>query len=196
MPLINSAVTFSPEIILKIATVKSESKLSHTRWGDDDLEELRREIRNFYRREQKLTCAYCREEIGSIAAVNAPIEHILPKSKYVQFMFEPKNLCVICADCNTYKRDREGLLEPPLYRNSIITYPLDSDRYRLFHPHIDEYNQHITKIKYIYLPGSKKGSYTIYACNLNRVIEELGVSDELFNDFATALERDRFGDNG
>ncbi|EJN22621.1 HNH endonuclease [Pseudomonas sp. GM79] len=196
MPLINSAVTFSPEAILKIATVKSEPQLSHTRWGDDDLEELRREIRNFYRREQKLTCAYCKEEIGVIAAANAPIEHILPKSKYIQFMFEPKNLCVICADCNTYKKDREGLLDPPLYRDAVRIYPLDSSRYRLFHPHFDEYDQHIKKIRYIYLPGSNKGSYTIFACNLNRVIVELGVSDELFNDVATALERARFGGNG
>jgi len=193
MPLINTAIVFSPDTASKIVAVKQEPGYSHVRWGDDDLETVRREIRNFYRKEQRFTCAYCRGEVGLIAAVNSPVEHVLPKSQYLQFMFEPKNLCVICADCNTYKKDREGLVETPLIRQALRDYPLDSGRYRLFHPHLDEYDQHIKKVAFLYVALSRKGGYTIFVCHLNRLIEELGVSDELFEDMSVALERARFG---
>ncbi|MFJ2331473.1 HNH endonuclease family protein [Pseudomonas helleri] len=196
MPLINSPVIFSAKVALKVEEIKKDKERSHTRWSDDDLEDMRREVRNHYRREQKLSCAYCRSDIGAIAAANSPVEHILPKSKYIQFMFEPKNLCVICADCNTYKKDSESLLDSPLDRSAIKIYPLQSHRYRLVHPHLDEYAEHIKKVQYLYISISKKGRYTIYACNLNRILEELGVSEELFEDLGTALERARFGDSG
>lgn len=192
MPTINNPIVFSMEALQKIAEVQREPGYDHTRWGGADLESVRCEIRNFYRREQRLSCAYCREQIGVQSAASAPVEHIVPKSRYLQFMFEPQNLCVICADCNEFKRSREAFADPPLTGNAIRTYPTDTNRYRLFHPHFDEYQDHIIKVGFLYLEKSGKGAYTIYICKLNRFVQNFGVSEEFMDSLQTITERERF----
>jgi 5-methylcytosine-specific restriction endonuclease McrA len=192
MPAINNSITFSAIAIAKITEVKREPEYSHTRWADDDLLEIRREIRDFYRREQRLTCAYCREVISVRAAACAPIEHIVSKSQYLQFMFEPKNLCVVCGDCNEFKGSRESMADSALVREYKRVYPSDSNKYRGFHPHLDDYEDHIIKAKFLYFNRSPKGSYTIYVCNLNRFVETFGLSQEFLDDLDTIAEQERF----
>lgn len=192
MPIINNSIVYSDRAQDKISEVKREPDYNHTRWGDGDLEHVRCEIRDYYRVEQRLKCAYCREPVGSRSAANATVEHILPKSCYTQFMFEPKNLCVVCADCNEFKSNREALADPPVTRNPIRTYPTDPNKYRIFHPHFDEYQDHILKVKFLYFEKSKKGGYTIYVCNLNRFTQDLGVSEEFMNSLETLADREQF----
>jgi len=194
MPIINNYISYSDATKNKIAEIKVEPGYSHTRWKDEDLEQVRSEIRNFYRREQRGSCVYCRGEISLRGAMNASVEHIAPKSLYVHFMFEPKNLCVICADCNEYKSNRE-VIEDLVSGNPARKYPTESARYRIVHPHIDEYNEHIVKAGFIYMERTKKGGHTIYLCNLNRWIHNFGVSDELLAGIETLTEWERFHGN-
>lgn len=192
MPTINSCIAFSQESLDKIAAIKQDPNYSHTSWSDVFLESVRCEIRDFYRREQRLNCIYCFRPVAVLAAASAPVEHILPKSLYLQFMFEPKNLCVVCADCNEYKRDREVIADTPLTGRAARDYPIDTSRYRLFHPHFDEYQDHIIKVGDLYFEKSRKGGHTIYVCNLNRFVQTFGLSEEFINSIETMIERERF----
>lgn len=85
----------------------------HSNWGEEDLKELRKAIREFYRQQQDGFCSYCRSPVSLQSAGNCQIEHIAPKSKYRDFIFEPRNLCVICADCSEIKREQETLGNEP-----------------------------------------------------------------------------------
>jgi 5-methylcytosine-specific restriction endonuclease McrA len=192
MPTINNAITFSVNASMRIRDVQAEQGYSHTRWSDDDLLDVRREIRDFYRREQRLVCAYCREVISVRAAASAPIEHIVSKSQYLQFMFEPKSLCVTCGDCNEYKSNRETLADPAMVRSYKRRYPEDSTKYRAFHPHFDEYSDHIIKVRFLYFNKTPKGNYTIYVCNLNRFVEMFGMSQEFLDNLDVLAEQERF----
>lgn len=192
MPIINSIINYSPNSLSAIEEIKNKPDYDHTSWSDDLLEVVRCEIRDFYRFEQQLNCVYCRGQVSARSAASAPVEHILPKSSYLQFMFEPKNLCVTCGDCNEFKGKREVLADEPLKGKALRLYPSDSNRYRLLHPHFDEYEDHITKVGFMYMPNSKKGGHTIYVCNLNRYFEYVGISSEFISDLETLVEKERF----
>ena len=113
MPLIDNTISFN-EIESQLITNKlSDSTFKHSDWGGDELQALRSTIRAFYRDEQVGVCAYCNNDVSLITAGNAHIEHIAPKSLYPNFIFEPKNLCIVCSDCNTIKRNQEVLEEVP-----------------------------------------------------------------------------------
>ncbi len=107
-------------------------------------------------------------------------------------MFEPKNLCVVCGDCNEYKKNREVLVEPAMRRENRRDYPQDSENYRAFHPHFDEYQEHILKVEHLYFQRSPKGAYTIYACNLNRFVEMFGMSQEMLDSMQVMARQERF----
>lgn len=192
MPIINNPISYSVSALSTIKSVKKKANYDHTAWSSDLLEEVRCEIRNFYRAEQRLICVYCREIVTARSASGAQVEHIIPKSSHLQFMFEPKNLCVTCGDCNEFKANREVLADAPLTGKALRKYPSDTARYRLLHPHFDEYKDHITKVGFMYMPISKKGSHTIYVCNLNRYFEYVGISSEFISNLETLVEKERF----
>lgn len=195
MPIINNAVTLSDESLALIQEKMQSGNYSHESWGDDDLRPVKREIREFYRVAQRLTCAYCLGPVSNRSAAGAPIEHIVPKSQCLSFMFEPKNLCVICPDCNEYKSKQETLVDPVL-KASRVNYPTNSTLFRIVHPHYDEYDEHIFKCEKLYVDCSPKGGYTIYACNLNRFYRRFGRCDELVNDVALVQQSERFYEDG
>ena len=115
-------------------------------WSDEDLKGIRRAIRSFYRKVQRASCAYCRRPISTVSVNNCHIEHIAPKSKYPNFLFEPRNLCVICADCNEIKRHQETIneiLDPLKRANQRKEYPRSSTAFKIVHPHFDDYDDHI-----------------------------------------------------
>ena len=100
-------------------------------------------------------------------------------------MFEAKNLCVICADCNLIKRDQEvsnqieDTLNNPERRSR---YPRASSAFKIIHPHIDEYDEHIIHRGRIYIDRTDKGLFTISTCKLNRYFHQFGMDDESVND--------------
>ncbi|MGY2286326.1 HNH endonuclease [Pseudomonas gingeri] len=195
MPTINNAVILSKESLVKIKKIKRNPDFSHQSWSSDELESVRSEIRDFYRNEQRLNCVFCLNPVSAKSALGAHVEHIAPKSLYPQFMFEPKNLCVVCPDCNEYKKNREVMVEKTIKTAAKRDYPQNKEKFRIYHPHYDDYNRNIKKAGFIYLENSPEGGYAIYVCNLNRFIHKFGISDELMKNFDLLLAAERFHGN-
>lgn len=163
-----------------------DSTFSFKDWSHNELINLRSAIRSFYRSEQKGICSYCRKNISLQSANNCQVEHIAPKSLYRNFIFEPKNLCVICADCNEIKREQETLNS---IKNTLLTrrarksYPRSTNSFKCYHPHFDNYSDHIEIVgDYFYVDKSKKGHFTIGVCRLNRKLYEYGWEKEIVDD--------------
>lgn len=148
-------------------------------WGSDALEGFRRNVRNHYRRVQNGLCAYCRERISAVSAANCQIDHIAPKSRYASFTFVSKNLCVVCADCNQIKSNYKALdvAEDDIIKREPVRYPQTSERFMIIHPHFDDYERHIKKLKKLYVGKTKKGHRTIEVCDLNRFFVEFGLDN-------------------
>lgn len=187
-------IVYSENAIQKISTVQ---KLENFDWNSEDNEELRKEIRNYYRLEQKGICSYCRQTVSIVFATNCHIEHIAPKSIHPEYIFEPKNLCVICSDCNQIKRDQETIGEIPdtIKKKYKTKYPDKSEDFLIVHPHFDNYDDHILIINGFYIDkASKKGSFTIGACLLNRKLlltdweKEIIEETELLEDFNSYID--------
>ncbi len=190
-----SAIKYST-LIEKSIELKVKTNFNHQNWSDDDLLSVRKEIRDFYRKEQKGICSYCKEVVSLTSTNNCHIEHIAPKSLHLKFIFTPKNLCVVCADCNEIKRNQETIGEIPetLHKASArIQYPTSSSAFKIVHPHFDKYDEHIMIINGYYIDkGSKKGNFTIGACNLNRKLSSFGWEPKITNDVELISEMNSF----
>lgn len=171
---ISTAARYSPEQQKLIRKRLRDPDFSHLNWQDEDLQPLRCALRDHYRQEQKGLCAYCHEPISLTSPQNAHVEHIAPKAKYVQFIFEPKNLCVICADCSAIKRSQDVLASPDPFRRQVKRYPHRSTAFHIVHPHFDRWDDHILKAYGFYVDRTPKGHFTIGACVLNRKIRRFG----------------------
>lgn len=132
-------------------------------WENPCLDEFKQRARDYYRKKQNRRCAYCRTVIRTSQA-SPEIEHIIPKSDKPAWMYEPFNLCLSCKMCNTKKSTKKVLKD-----KTVVSLPKDSDSYKLVHPHIDRYSDHINIIDDILYEGlTKKGKETIRICELNR----------------------------
>ena len=177
MPDITNPVTFQTNEAAIIISKKTDPAFTHRDWSSDELESLRSAIRNHYRNEQRGICAYCRNPVSLYSALNCHVEHICPKSKRLDFIFEPKNLCVICDDCNSIKRAQETEANEPdtiLNSNGRKIYPRSSNAFLIVHPHFDNWDEHIVQFGKIYLDITPKGNFTIGACILNRFLHKFG----------------------
>ncbi|KXV15621.1 hypothetical protein CR51_02100 [Caballeronia megalochromosomata] len=178
-------VSFPPDLETLIERKKADATFTHKDWSCDELEPLRSLVRRHYRRVQKGRCAYCRKDVSLTSALNCHVEHIAPKSKYPQFMFEPKNLCVVCADCNEIKREQEVANAEPdtlASRTGRISYPRSSNGFRIVQPHFDEYSKHILVYRGFFIDRTDKGNFTIGACKLNRRLREFGWDEKIVED--------------
>ena len=146
----------------------NDTGFSHKNWGVEDLGELRRSIRDFYKKEQHGFCSYCRNPVSLTSVLNCHVEHIAPKSKYRDFIFEPKKpLCLSCADCNEIKREQETLDETPdTLKNGDKRkrYPRSSEAFKIVHPHFDNYDDLFIEIfaEQFYADKTKKGVYDTF----------------------------------
>ncbi|QUM90198.1 hypothetical protein HWV03_16015 [Moritella sp. 36] len=178
---INAAVLFSTEQAKLINDVISDPLFKHSDWNKEELtkelQDLRSYIRGHYRKEQKEKCAYCQKDLSTVSALNCHVEHIVPKSRYDSFMFETKNLCVACADCNQIKNEKDTLTL--LSGNKVRKkYPRSSSGFSIIHPHFDDYEEHI-EIYYRkwYIDLTPKGHFTIGACKLNQRGGRYGIEE-------------------
>lgn len=133
--------------------------------------DLKMKIKEHYAHVQDDKCAYCRQPIRYMG-YGEPIEHIVPKSKKVKWMFHPYNLCLSCYGCNTKKGDNNTLSnEFNHYDDEFESYPESSQDYKIIHPHFDSYSKHIKEESFICKAknGSYKGRNTIDICKLNRL---------------------------
>ena len=180
MPDINASVKYSQNSLDIIKKINDDCNFTHENWSDEKLLNIRKEIRDHYRKVQKGICIYCRQSVSLQSASNAHVEHIAPKSLYSKFMFEPKNLCVVCADCNEIKREKEvtNCCEDTISTTPKI-YPRSSGSFIIYHPHFDEWDKHILLFSGFYIDITQKGAMTISICRLNRKLHKFGI-DERF----------------
>lgn len=195
MPDISNTIVYS-KLTEKLISTKTSLPFDHTNWSDDDLQSLRKEIRDFYKIEQKGICSYCKQTVSLVSVANCHVEHVVPKSLHLEFIFTPKNLCVICADCNQIKRDQETLGEIPetmTKADERKRYPTSGNSFKIIHPHFDDYDSHILIVNGYYIDrGSKKGNFTIGACNLNRKLGMFGWEPEFIDDTQLVSEMSFF----
>ncbi|MGF6243474.1 hypothetical protein P3T42_005238 [Paraburkholderia sp. GAS38] len=180
-------VELTPELTDLVAAKAGDPTFTHQDWGCAELEPYRSFVRRYYRAAQNGRCVFCRNDLSLQAAENCQVEHIAPKSRHPQFMFEPKNLCVICADCNTIKRNQEVTATEPdtvIHREGRRAYPATSNGFLIVHPHFDEYDEHILIIRGLYFDRTEKGHFTIGACRLNRRLRAFGWDEQIIDNGA------------
>ncbi|KAB1158562.1 HNH endonuclease [Tenacibaculum aiptasiae] len=183
MPDINAPVVFNSEQTKLIRSKLEDDKFTHKDWADESLLDLRSHIRNHYR-DLDGKCSYCKSDVSIQSANNANVEHIVPKSKVRNFIFEPKNLCTICVDCNTIKREQEvgnTEINPIKRKEEYKHYPRSSNAFIIVHPHFDNYEEHIFKCGDFYIDLSSKGSQTMLVCKLNRKSHKFGIEPILLS---------------
>lgn len=153
--------------------IQAYDETSHQVWAEKSAEILavRSEVRKHYLSEQKYTCAYCKCIHHQSHGMSWDIDHIIPKSKYPKYLFEPLNLIVACKDCNTAKGDYDALSK---LKGINKSYPADGTYFDIIHPHYDSYDSYIEVFiagkRRIYIPrfGHKKAINTITHCDLIR----------------------------
>ncbi|GAB2868194.1 HNH endonuclease [Hymenobacter ruber] len=181
---INTPIVFDKAQQQIITSKKGQPGFTYLNWSDDDLEALRSSIRSFYRNEQGGICAYCRKSVSLVAAGSCHVEHIAPKSLHECFMFEPKNLCVICADCNLIKRNQETIheIQDTILKENPIRYPRATGSFKIVHPHFDDYDAHIKIFAgKVYVNKTLKGHFTIGVCDLNRWFAKFGWEKPIYS---------------
>lgn len=172
--------------IIKVYLLKPIKERKNTDWSLNEFAELKKNIKNHYIKEQTRTCAYCKVELKTEHNALWDLEHIIDRNSNVNFMFEPKNLCVSCKDCNTYKGTTNVLKN-----KGRKTFPNESSDYLIIHPHFDDYAEHITVVcpGDLYRPRTEKGRFTIITCNLLRFFSLAGMDpvDQNIDELAKVL---------
>ncbi|MDG3002573.1 HNH endonuclease [Paludisphaera mucosa] len=133
-------------------------------WDCDEAKRVNQRVKKHYVQEQGRLCCYCRKPIASGHGRLWDTDHIIPKSKHPEFMFEPANLAISCIDCNSAKSDKLVTKEP-----FVRQFPKHASLYSIVHPHFDDYGAHILiYLGKIYASITPKGSFTILTCKLER----------------------------
>lgn len=150
-------------------------------WEKECLNDFKLRLKNHLRERQNGRCAYCRCKIHEGEA-SIEIEHIIPKNKKPEWMYEPINLCLSCKRCNTAKGHLKEVLSDPTREN----FPVAGNDYLLVNPYYDRYSDNIELIDGIMYKGkTKKGIYTIQLCKLNRYELAYDRAEALINQSAS-----------
>ncbi|SEQ55808.1 TIGR02646 family protein [Pseudomonas sp. NFACC02] len=155
-----------------LAYVVRYDGISHQEWNrtDGPVAELRRTVRVHYLRQQGYRCAYCRMEKKENHGLTWDVEHIIPKSVYPRFLYEPLNLAMVCKECNIAKLDQD-VLHRRVGPGAV--FPSRSEDYKIVHPHFDRYSDHFEMIvvggRISHRPRNPlKAKETFLMCNLVR----------------------------
>ncbi|WP_318434813.1 HNH endonuclease [Photobacterium leiognathi] len=164
-------ISYSKENKDLIELKKSEKDFTHKSWSNDDLTPIKEAIKKHYHKIQKGICPYCKQQLKSDHGRYWDIEHIIPRSHAPNFMFEPKNLCMSCVECNSEKSNKIVTSS-----SAKRTYPTDTQKYLIIHPHLDNYEEHLLVIEagLFYYPLKPKGRKTVEVCGLSRFYEYAG----------------------
>lgn len=160
------------ELVNEFNLLKDKESVS---WSDEKYSHVRKTIKDHYLKEQDYTCCFCRQRIVVKSNRAWDAEHIISKSTHPNFMFEPKNLCITCPDCNNEKRDGQVL-----DREDRVRFPMNSNAYKIVHPHFDSYDEHLDVIVVgkLYRIKTFKGRYTYRIYGLDRFMMDAGLSRE------------------
>ncbi|KAA1206291.1 HNH endonuclease [Vibrio cholerae] len=163
-----------------------QDNISSDDWADERFINLKKNMKSYYLEQQKFRCCYCLQELKSLRHDLWDLEHIVPTCEKPKFMFEPMNLCVSCKDCNKKKG-----VYVPLVNKKVLNIPTKSDRYKIFHAHLDEYEDHIicTIPGDFYKARNDKGYETIINCGLLRFYKYTNkdAPDSLIDDLARGV---------
>ena len=140
-------------------------------WDSED-----KDIKDFKNRlykdlKKNLVCPYCLRELSR--KKEDQLEHIILKSDYTNFTFQPWNIIIACKRCNNKKLISNVLKEEHLAHVKTLAwdaYPKDKKYFVIIHPYLDIYSEHIEVVGSIfYKPNnnSTKGSNTIQMMKLN-----------------------------
>lgn len=133
-------------------------------WKKSCLKDFKDHVKEYYSDKQNNRCVYCRMEV-SLATGFYHIEHIAPKSLYPRWMYEPKNLCLACPNCNSAKNATDILVRNKTNKEL----PSISEDYLIVNPYLDKYFDHIEIIDGLLYHGlTRKGIKTIEVCHLTR----------------------------
>ncbi|GAA6131708.1 HNH endonuclease [Halopseudomonas sabulinigri] len=159
------AITYTEEEEKLIEGFLKSPGFDSSAWEDGQLKDLKKKIKDFYVKEQKNVCVYCRVKMPSNNGRVWDVEHVISRIENGGFMFEPRNLCVSCPDCNVskgVKKVTNSKAKKSYPRNFIIA-----------HPHFDKYEDHVKVISAgsYYFARTAKGEQTIAVCRLNRFYE-------------------------
>lgn len=162
-------VKFSESEKLTIENFITSSNKSASDWSKEEFASIKKTIKDHYLKEQNFTCCFCKQRIKTKHNRAWDSEHIVSRFSYPDFMFEPKNLCITCIDCNKEKSTKPVLAAPIKTRS----YPTRSTAYTIVHPHFDQYDDHIVVLVAgeLYRWKTKKGRKTINTYGLDRFLE-------------------------
>lgn len=147
----------------------ASSDKSASDWSKDEFTSIKKTIKDHYIKEQNHTCCFCKQRIVVCHNRAWDAEHILSRFSHPAFMFEPKNLCITCIDCNMEKSSKP-VLERPV---TGPRYPARSSAYTIVHPHFDQYEDHLEVIVagQLYQWKTPKGRKTINTYGLDRFLK-------------------------
>ncbi len=146
----------------------AQAYLEEKPWDVECIHPVKRKIFAYHSARQKELCCYCqRDQYGEFKMV-IDTEHVLPKERYRDQMFDIWNLSVSCKRCNMrIKGQRKDFLPDPEFKAISKVVP---DAYLFVHPNLDKASEHLTRlaaqagnnrlVKYVIKPGSQKGAYT------------------------------------
>lgn len=148
------------------ADIIDSNVTNHDDWDKNCFDNIKQLLTGFLRFEQDNCCCYCKSELGWKKG-EFHIEHVLPKSQYVKFMFKPENLALACPHCNISKSTNDPYIPYGSNGTRIARYPSTNNRFLTIHPYFDNYSENIKILKgSIYNPQTKKGAITIEFCKL------------------------------
>lgn len=159
-------VKFTPK---EVANIKSAVLQGHKGWDNNaKIKKVKDKIKDFSIAKTNERCCYCGRNIRGEFRMVLDIEHILPKSLYLRYMFTMKNLSVSCKRCNmNIKKNRVDFLEDSI---SFTRKAFKSKYYKFIHPNLDNFDAHLFLagvqlgrniiIKYHVVEDSEKGQFT------------------------------------
>lgn len=135
----------------------------------ESFDAFKQELKDHYYWGQGGRCCYCSSPLKE-SKRTWDLEHVLDKSSQKALMFCVRNLAVACAACNGSKSTRCPLLEP-VNHSFIGDPPASSADYRIVHPHLDDWEQHLQfdELGRVEARGaSQKGIATIKLCGIDK----------------------------
>ncbi|MDR5012600.1 hypothetical protein RGK87_26655 [Agrobacterium fabacearum] len=115
---------------------------------------------------QRFRCCYCMKFTNSDSAKIWDLEHILCESLYPQFYSTLENLAVSCQRCNTIKSQKDVLVSA--YGRPPLSVPSISTDYKIPHPHLTVWSQHLRQTLHILYEGiTPEGKELLDCCKLN-----------------------------
>lgn len=149
-------------------------------WNNDELKELKTEIRTHLLKEQDNRCAYCGNNF--FVTSSSEIEHIAPKGGevrklYPQFTFTPYNLVLACTLCNSpIKKGSKKTIDK-------LNINYKKCKFNIIHPYFDEPSDHLSEVVtsggIIYVKKTDKGSRSIEMFSLNDESQIKARTDEM-----------------